>query len=289
MSHLFCFGLGYSARVICERLAARGWTISGTATQPNGAAALEASGYRGYIYGGTHAAPEVSAELASATHILLSIPPCADGDPAFLHHGQDIAASPTVRWIGYFSTVGVYGDANSGWIDEETEARPASERGRRRLLAEQQWRELGLNAQTCTNVFRLPGIYGPGRSAIDDLLAGTARRIIKPGQVFNRIHVDDIANAVLAAIERPIWNRVSNVTDDEPGPPQDVVAFAAELVGLPSPPALDFATADLSPMARSFYSESKRVANARLKNDLGVRLAYPTYREGLTAIARLRR
>ncbi|MEQ1715367.1 MAG: SDR family oxidoreductase [Hyphomicrobium sp.] len=286
MSHLFCFGLGYSAGVIAKRLAAREWSVTGTSTTEQGCAAIQAHGWGAAQFDGHAAAPAIPAALAPATHILLSIPPGADGDPVFHHHGQDIATGRSIAWIGYFSTVGVYGDANGGWVDENTEARPASERGNRRLLAEEQWRKLGREAGMCTNIFRLPGIYGPGRSAIDDVRAGTARRIIKPGQVFNRIHVEDIASAVIAAIGRPLSDRVYNVTDDEPGPPQDVVAYAADLLGLPCPPALDFATAELSPMTRSFYGESKRVANARMKADLGVQLAYPTYREGLTELAK---
>nr|HPG89260.1 SDR family NAD(P)-dependent oxidoreductase [Hyphomicrobium sp.] len=192
--------------------------------------------------------------------------------------------SPSITWIGYLSTIGVYGDADGGWVDEETEARPGSERGQRRLDAENAWLALGQRTGKASMVFRLPGIYGPGRSTIDDLRAGEARRLIKPGQVFNRIHVVDIATALTAAIDKPHAGRVYNVTDDEPGPPQDVVAYGAELLGLPVPPGLDFATADLTPMARSFYSESKRVSNARMKSELGVALKYPNYRDGLRDI-----
>lgn len=282
--HLFCFGLGYSARVLAERLAARGVPVSGTSTTPSGVARLTASGYRSVLYDGLRPSPEVAPALADVTHVLLSIPPTAEGDPAHFHHGADLAAAPKLKWIGYFSTVGVYGDADGGWVSEATEANPASERGKRRLMAERQWLAFGQRTGACVMVFRLPGIYGPGRSALDDVRAGTARRIIKPGQVFNRIHVDDIASAVEAGIANPHAGGVYNVTDDEPAPPQDVVAYAADLLRQPLPPALDFATAELSPMARSFYSESKRVSNARMKADLGVRLAYPTYRDGLQGL-----
>lgn len=285
MTRLFCFGLGYSARLVARELSARGWDVAGTSTSEAGAKALRQSGFEGLVFDGTQRLDAVAGALKRSTHILLSIPPGPRGDPAFIQHAQDIVAAPNISWIGYFSTVGVYGDAAGDWVDEDTEAKPASERGQRRLAAETAWRQLGRDTGKCVNVFRLPGIYGPGRSAIDDVLAGTARRIIKPGQVFNRIHVEDIAGAVIAAMAKPQADRVFNVTDDEPGPPQDVVTFAAQLLGLPAPPDLDFATADLSPMARSFYSESKRVSNARLKAELLPRLAYPTYREGLTAIA----
>ena len=283
--HLFCFGLGYSAGILAGRLKQAGWTISGTATTETGAERLRAHGYRGYIFDGRNAAADIAEALNAATHVLLSIPPTAAGDPAFLQFGGVMAQSQSLKWIGYLSTVGVYGDAHGGWVDEETPARPASERGQRRLEAETQWLALGQRTGKCVMIFRLPGIYGPGRSPIDDLKAGIERRIVKPGLVFNRIHVADIASALEAGIARPSAGRVYNVTDDEPAPPQDVVAYAADLLGLAPPPGLEFATAELTPMARSFYSESKRVKNSRLKNELGVQLAFPTYREGLKSLA----
>ncbi len=286
MNHLFCFGLGYSAGVLSQRLAAQGWRISGSSTSAAGAERLTAHGYAGHVFDGQHATPEVTAALNDVTHVLLSIPPGQNGDPALRVYGADLSNSPKLTWIGYFSTVGVYGDANGGWVSEETEARPGSERGQRRLEAENAWLDLGRAAGKAVTVLRLPGIYGPGRSTIDDLRDGTARRIIKSGQVFNRIHVDDIATAVAAAIAAPARTRIYNIVDDEPAAPQDVVAYGAGLLGVPVPPDLDFATATLSPMARSFYSESKRVSNARMKAELGVRLAYPSYREGLQRLAR---
>jgi nucleoside-diphosphate-sugar epimerase len=289
MTHLFCFGLGYSAGVLASRLATQGWTVSGTSTTPAGAARISSLGFRGLVFDGKSKTAEVTAALNSASHVLLSVPPGSNGDPALAAFGEDIATSKTLSWIGYFSTVGVYGDASGGWVSEDTEPRPASERGQRRLTAENAWLDLAERSGKAVMIFRLPGIYGPGRSAIEDLKAGTARRIVKPGQVFNRIHVEDIASAAEASIRRPQAGRVYNVTDDEPAPPQDVVSFAAGLLGLPSPPELDFTTAELSPMARSFYSESKRVANARMKSELGVTLAYPSYREGLRQIASLYR
>jgi nucleoside-diphosphate-sugar epimerase len=282
LTHLFCFGLGYSAAVLAQRLAAQGWAISGTARSDASVARLNAQGFAGCRFDESEA---VTSRLSDATHILLSIPPDGDGDPALRTYGAAISASPSVSWIGYFSTVGVYGDAGGGWVDEDTPAHPGSIRGRRRLDAETSWRAIGLASAKSVMVFRLPGIYGPGRSAIDDIRNGTARRIIKPGQVFNRIHVADIAASVEAAIRAPRGDRVYNVTDDEPAPPQDVVSYAARLLGAPEPPALDFATANLSEMARSFYSESKRVRNTRLRSELGVTVAYPSYREGLAAIA----
>jgi nucleoside-diphosphate-sugar epimerase len=285
MSHLFCFGLGYAAGYLARRLAGKGWRVSGTATTGEGAAALSAQGFTGLVFDGRQPSAAVTEALATATHVLLSIPPDASGDPALRLHGDDIAGSADLNWIGYFSTVAVYGDAAGAWVDETTPARPASRRGERRLQAERAWLEFGGRTGKPVTIFRLPGIYGPGRSAVDDLRAGTARRIVKPGQVFNRIHVADIATAVEAAIEQPQAGAVYNVTDDLPAPPQDVVAYAAGLLGVPCPPDLDFATAHLTPMARSFYAECKRVSNARMKQELGLSLAYPTYREGLAAIA----
>ena len=287
MTHLFCFGLGYSAGILARRLSERGWAVSGTSTTQAGAARISSHGFRGLVFDGKSKLAEVTAELQSATHVLLSIPPGPSGDPALAVFGEDIAASKSISWIGYFSTVGVYGDAAGGWVNEDTDPRPASKRGQRRLTAENAWLDLGQRCGKAVMIFRLPGIYGPGRSAIEDLRAGRARRIVKPGQIFNRIHVEDIASAVEASIKSPRAGRVYNVTDDEPAPPQDVVSFAAGLLGRLNPPVLDFATAELSPMARSFYSESKRVSNARMKAELGVTLAYPSYREGLRQIAGL--
>ncbi|MGL4395070.1 MAG: SDR family oxidoreductase [Hyphomicrobium sp.] len=288
MKHLFCFGLGYCARALVQRLDPSMWTVSGTATSPDGVQKLSSIGAQGLLFNGSAAHADVAAALATATHVLMSIPPAGDGDPAYRHHGADIAASPAVSWIGYFSTIGVYGDAAGGWVDEETPAVPGSIRGQRRLNAENDWRRLAHAHGKRVAVFRLPGIYGPGRSVLDDVRDGSARRIVKPGQVFNRAHVDDIAAAVHAAIVKAdrgdALSDVFNITDDEPAPPQTVIEHAARLIGAELPPALDFATADLSDMTRSFYSESKRVGNARMKRELEVVLRYPTYREGLAAL-----
>lgn len=284
MTHLFCFGLGYSAGYLADDLVNRGWRVTGTSTRAIGSARLQARGFDGLVFDGRTHAPEVGEALQTATHVLLSIPPDAGGDPALRVFADDMGEQSNVGWIGYLSTVGVYGDADGAWVDEDTPARPLSERGQRRLQAETDWTAFGERTGKTVMIFRLPGIYGPGRCTLDDLRAGEARRIIKPGQVFNRIHVADIAASIAAGIASPNGSRVYNVTDDEPGPPQDVVAFGAELLRLPVPTGLDFTTADLTPMARSFYSESKRVSNARLKQELGVTLKYPTYREGLRGI-----
>ena len=282
---ILCFGLGYSARVLAELLRREGAQITGTSRSAEGAAAITAAGWTGLLFDGTVASDAVRAAIAASTHILLSIPPNVDGDAALLRHGADIAGAEHLKWIGYLSTVGVYGDHQGGSVDEETPAAPRSERGRRRLTAENGWTELGRRSQKRVVVFRLPGIYGPGRSAIDAVRAGSARRIIKQDQVFNRIHVADIATAIAASLHGRGRHGLYNVSDDEPAPPEDVVLYAATLLGMPPPPAIPFETADLSPMARSFYGESKRVSNKRMKDDLGISLAFPSYREGLAAIA----
>jgi nucleoside-diphosphate-sugar epimerase len=194
-------------------------------------------------------------------------------------HAADLAAAG-IAWVGYLSTTGVYGDRQGGWVDEESAREPVSERGRWRVAAEDAWLASGLPV----HLFRLPGIYGPGRSAFERLREGTAQRVVKPGQIFSRIHVDDIAAALRASIARPAPGRAYNLADDEPAPPQDVVAFAAGLLGVAVPPEVPIEAAGLSPMARSFYAESKRVSNRRMKQELRVTLAYPDYRAGLRAI-----
>ena len=284
MTHLFAFGLGYSAGRLAQRLANDGWRITGTSRTPEGAAAITARGWRAMTFDASAPNPALTPALASATHVLVSIPPDSAGDPALRCHRANLAAAPHLEWIGYFSTVGVYGDHAGGAVDEDTPTTPGSDRGRRRCGAEQDWLAFAAATGKRVTLFRLPGIYGPGRSVVDTLKAGAARRIVKPGQVFNRIHVDDIATAVAAAMIGPTRHAVYNVTDDEPTSSEDVLVFAARMLGLPEPQPIDFATASLSPMAASFYAESKRVSNHRLKTDLGVTLRYPTFREGLSAI-----
>lgn len=284
MSTLLCIGLGYSARVFAARVASRGWRIIGTAQTPGGAAAIAALGYEAIAFDGTGANDGLRTALASATHLLVSAPPDASGDPLLRHHAGDLTA---LSWIGYLSTVGVYGDHGGAWVDETTLPKPISNRSRWRLAAEQSWLDLAQSKSLRVEIFRLAGIYGPGRGPLEAVRKGTARAIVKPGQVFNRIHVEDIANVLVAAIARPSGQTIYNVSDDEPAPPQDVLAYAATLLGLPAPPSVDFATADLTPMARSFYSECKRVSNARVKDALSIALTYPNYRDGFARDAAL--
>ena len=279
---LFCFGYGYSAEALARKLSPRVAEVAGTRTNPK--EAVEAGAVLA-AYKGDGPAAEVKSLLAGTTHILVSIPPDLEGDAVLRDFADAIAALPDLAWVGYLSTVGVYGDAKGAWVDEESPIRPLTERSLRRAEAEQAWLDFGAGTGHRAEVFRLSGIYGPGRSVIDNLRAGTAHRIVKPGQVFNRIHVDDIARVLAAAIDKDTGHRVFNVSDDEPAPPEDVVAYAAELLGLPVPEAIAFEAAGLSGVAASFWSECKRVKNDRVRRSLEVELLYPTYREGLRALA----
>lgn len=280
---LFCFGYGFSATALGQRLAARGFDIAGTCRRPEKAEVMKKAGVTPYLFAGP--LEDADAALMGTTHMLLSVPPGENGDPVLAAHGAAIARlAPHLKWLGYLSTTGVYGDREGEWVDEESPLEPGTERGMRRLMAEQGWQRLAEAHDLPLHIFRLAGIYGPGRNQLQSLRDGRARRIIKPGQVFSRIHVADIAGILEASIDRPHPGRAYNVCDDEAAPPQDVVAFAAELLGMAPPPEIAFEEAELSPMARSFYSESKRVTNQRLHDELGVTLHYPTYREGLRAL-----
>jgi nucleoside-diphosphate-sugar epimerase len=283
MIRLFCFGFGYCAQALAQRVSARTVSLAGTRTGvgANDSAPL---GARLAEFKGDAGSAEVRALLPATTHALISIPPDLEGDVVLRHFRDELATLGDLAWVGYLSTVGVYGDCQGQWVDETSATRPISERGLRRVQAERAWLEFGKATGKRVEVFRLAGIYGPGRSVIDTLRAGTARRIVKPGQVFNRIHVDDVARVLAAAIDKQTGHSIYNVSDDEPAPPQDVLAYAAELVGLSVPPEVAFETAGLTGMAASFWVECKRVGNARIKADLGVELMYPTYREGLRAL-----
>lgn len=289
MNKLLCFGLGYSASELASRLAPQGWQITATATSTESAARAAALGYQSIVFDGASRPPQLERAIDAATHAIVSAPPGPMGDPILSQFATMIVASPNLRWIGYLSTIGVYGDHGGAWIDETTPVLPRSERSQRRAIAESAWLDVGRTSAKTVLVFRLAGIYGPGRSALDSLLDGKARRLIKPGQVFNRIHRDDIAGLLEAAIARSPGHSIYNVCDDEPAPPQDVIAYAAHLLGLPVPPDVAYDRAPLSAMAASFYSENKRISNARAKCDLGWHPSYPTYREGLAAIATMMR
>ena len=277
---LLSFGHGFSAKALARLLVPRGWSVIGTTRSREKADALTATGITPVVWPGTN----IDDHIAQATHILLSPAPGPDGDPVLPEVGEKIAAKSNLEWLGYLSTTGVYGDHKGAWVDESAPMTPATKRGEARVTAEGAWTALAEAHDLPLHIFRLAGIYGPGRGPFAKVRAGTARRSIKPGQVFSRIHVDDIAQVLLASIEQPNPISAYNVCDDDPAPPQDVIAHAAELLDLPLPPAVEYETAEITPMARSFYAESKRVSNARIKDELGVKLLYPDYRSGLKAL-----
>ncbi len=280
--HLFCFGLGYTALALARRLVAGGWNVTGTCRGAEQTAALHRAGYPAHLFDRDRPLPPEA--MKSATHVLVSAPPDATGDPVLDRHGEDIAALRGLAWLGYLSTTSVYGDRGGGWVDEGSALRPSGERGRRRVAAECGWRALCRRRGVSVHIFRLAAIYGPGRSPFAALRAGAARRIDKLGQVFSRIHVEDLVQVLCASMSQPRPGAVYNVCDDDPAAPEAVVAYAAALLGVPAPPLVPFAETPLSPLARSFYDDNKRVANALIKRELGVTLRYPDYRAGLAAV-----
>ena len=275
---LLIFGFGFTGAAMARRVQPKGWTVMGTSRRAARRAELDGLGIEAVD-------PDDAAALGAAAHaadaILIAAPPGETGCPgwAALRGGDLYRTQP---WIGYLSTTGVYGDHGGRWVFETMSATPQSPEAQRRCTAEWEW--LMFSKLCGVNIFRLPGIYGPGRSALDRVRTGEARSMIKPGHVFSRIHVDDIAAAIEASIARPDRPDIYNLCDDEPAAPAAVNAYAAQLLGLPPPPETDFEPEALSPMARRFWAESKRASNAKAKAALGWRLLYPTYREGLQAI-----
>jgi len=275
---LLSFGHGYSARALARLLLPQDWRVIGTTRSEDKAARLMNEGVEPRIWPGADMTPALNA----ATHLLISAAPDENGDPVLAELHDEIARrADQFAWVGYLSTTGVYGDHQGDWVDEDTPLTPATKRGIARMKAEADWAGI---AGLPLHIFRLAGIYGPGRGPFSKVRDGTARRIIKEGQVFSRTHVADIARVLAASIAKPNPGAAYNVCDDDPAPPQDVIAYAAELLGVPVPPAQDFETAEMSPMARSFYAESKKVSNDRIKDELGVTLLYPDYRSGLRAL-----
>lgn len=279
---LFIFGLGFSGLEIAKLARAEGWTVAGTCTTEEKARRLREAGIEAHRFDGT--APLSPDAFGEPSHVVCTIAPGEPGDPA-LRTCRDLLGR--AHWLGYLSTTGVYGDHEGGWVDETTAPLPTQTRSRQRLAAEQGWRDLAAETGAALHLLRLPGIYGPGRSTLDRVRDGTARRIDRPGQVFSRIHVEDLAASAMKALARATGTEIWNVADDLPASNADVIAYACELLGRPVPPAIPWeeAAPAMSAMARSFYSESRRVRNDKLKRELGVALRYPTYREGLKAIA----
>ncbi|MDD9719776.1 SDR family oxidoreductase [Sulfitobacter sp. PR48] len=275
---LLSLGHGYSARALAARLIPQGWRVIGTTRSAEKQDEIARTGVEPLLWPGTDLRPL----LQEVRHVLVSAGPGPDGDPVLAALGPDIAAiAPRLRWLGYLSTTGVYGDHKGAWVDEQTPLTPATKRGQARVEAEAAWQAI---PDLPLHIFRLAGIYGPGRGPFAKVRRGTARRIIKKGQVFSRIHVEDIAQALVLSIARPDPGAIYNLCDDDPAPPQDVIGHAAELLGLPLPPAEDFETAEMTPMARSFYAESKKVRNDHAKQALGWDPQFPNYRTGLAAM-----
>ncbi len=277
-NHLVCLGHGYVAQAVAAALERSDWTVSGTirskmpAPQPKPTELIPFA--------------EADGAIATATHILISIPPDTDGDPVLNRHGSRFAGLERLRWLGYLSTTGVYGDTGGRAVNETAALVPTAERSRRRIQAEFDWQDRAKTHGLPLHIFRLAGIYGPGRSPLDQVRAGTARRIAKPGHVFSRIHVDDIVQALLLSMTSPQPGAIYNLCDDEAAEQAEVVAYAFSLLGLEPPPLIDFDTAKptMSPMQRSFWDDDRRIDNCRIKEDLGLRLKYPSYREGLAAL-----
>ena len=278
---LFCFGLGYCALALLDVLRDEGWQIAGTCRSEESASSLARRGIEAYVFDGNTKMRTLPTAFLHASHVLCSVPPAGGTDPVLAHHSDDLAQLRNLVWVGYLSTTGVYGDWRGDWVDESSELRTINDRGTHRINAENGWLKLWERFSVPVHIFRLAGIYGPGRNAIETVKAGRALRIKKRGQVFSRIHVDDISQVLAASISMPNPSRVYNVCDNEAAPPQDVISYACQLLGIEPPPLVPFEEAELSAMARSFYTENKRVSNTRMREELGVQLKWPNYRVGL--------
>jgi nucleoside-diphosphate-sugar epimerase len=278
---LLIFGMGYTAQAMLDAWPTD-WPrdVTVTTRSPEKARGFAQVGLTARIFPGD----DLSDDIATATHVLITAGPSEGRDPTLARLSDAFADAKHLEWVGYLSTTGVYGDHGGGWVDEDTPLTPSTARGRARVAAEGEWQALHRDHGLPLHIFRLAGIYGPGRGPFAKVRSGTARRIVKPGQVFSRCHVEDIAQVLVASIRQPNPGRVYNICDDDPAPPQDVIAYAADLLGQQHPPEIPFDKAELSPMARSFYAESKRVRNDRIKDELGVTLRYPDYRTGLTQL-----
>lgn len=284
---LFCFGYGYVAEHLAKELlnSDENWTIAGTTTDVHKRRAMQQAGIKAFLFSEKMPFNDPLYALQGVTHILISTPPNRGGDIVFQTHARDILQIPTVEWIGYLSSTAVYGNRDGDWVDETAELRPTSERGSKRTKAEIQWLKMRRIAQIPINIFRLSGIYGPGRSAIETVKAGVSKRIHKEGHAFNRIHVDDIVQVLIASMHQPKPGDVYNLADDNPAPSHELIDYACQLLGQDSPPLITYdQDLDMSPMARSFYKDNKRISNRKIKDKLGITLKYPDYKHGLDAI-----
>ncbi len=287
MTTLLLLGHGYTAGRLLDRHSGAFSRVVATVRGPEKTARLRAQGIDAFAFDGGAVTADLAAALRRVTHAVSSVPPGTEGpaDPALEALAPHLSRAENLAFIGYLSTTGVYGDHGGGWVHEGLPAAPSGPRGRRRLGAEEAWRTFGRALSVPVTAFRLPGIYGPGRNTLVQLREGVSKRVVKPGQVFSRIHVDDLADQLAAALRSHAVPPALNIADDEPAPPEDVVVFAAGLLGIEPPPAVPFEEAALSPMARSFWAESKRTSNRLMTSALATPLAYPTYREGLAALA----
>lgn len=279
-NHLFIFGFGFTSEAVAEKLRADFSTISGTTRSLEKASALKNANVRPVLFDGETVTEELQSNLKTATHLLISVGPNEKGDPVLNATSDVIKSCPHLNWIGYLSTVGVYGNHDGAWVDETTTCKPVSKRSLQRVAAEKAWQDFAIELNIPFAIFRLSGIYGPGRNTFMNIEKGKARRLVKKDQVFNRIHREDIASAIKQAISKSA-SGIFNITDDMPAPPQDVVTYAYQLMGKEPPAEIDFETADLSPKARSFYGENKRVSNKKSKDVLGLVYEWPNYQESL--------
>lgn len=281
--NLFCFGLGFAAQALAQRMRAQKWKISGTCRETDKIDSL--GNLSALPFDGTHASEEICDALAKATHLLITIPPQPSGDVVLQNFSSQIAKCKNLEWIGYISSTGVYGDTQGEWVDETSPLQPVTQLNERRVQAEKGWLELGQQKGCPIMVFRCVAIYGPGRNLLVSVKQGRARRIEKPGLVFSRIHVEDLAQTLEASMKNPQPGEIYNVADDHPSPPTEVVEYACELLQVTPPPLIPFESAELSETARGFYQTCKRVSNKKIKEELGIKLKYPDYRTGLDAIA----
>ncbi len=279
---LLCFGLGFTAQALANRMPADSWNVSGTSRESDEKEVLRNSPV--LPFDGTHVTKEICEALSQATHLLISIPPQPSGDVVLKNFGSQIAECKNLKWIGYISSTGVYGDTQGEWVDESSPLKPVTELNVRRVETENNWLNLARQNGCPVMVFRCVAIYGPGRNLLISVQKGRARRIEKPGLVFSRIHVEDLARTLEASINNPQPGEIYNVSDDLPSPPSEAVGYACKLLNVEPPPLISFESAELSEIARGFYQTCKRVGNKKIKEELGVKLKYPDYRSGLDAI-----
>tara|TARA_Y100001936_G_C16093723_1_gene689330 strand:+ start:12342 stop:13238 length:897 start_codon:yes stop_codon:yes gene_type:complete len=281
---LFCFGFGFSAQALAERLLVKKWIVSGTCRTKDKKVSLK--DVITYSFDGTHACKEILEAISDATHLLISIPPQISGDVVLKNFSSDIAKNKNLEWIGYISSTGVYGDTQGKWVDESSPLQPSTELNERRVKSELAWLKMARENGCPVMVFRCVGIYGPGRNLLISAQQDRARRIDKPGLVFSRIHVADLAQTLEASIKNPKPGEIYNVCDDKPAPPSEAVEYAFKLLKISPPPLIHFDSADLPEVVRGFYKNCKRVSNKKIKEELGVKLKYPNYRSGLDSIFR---